>query len=107
MTWETAVWSIVMFDLPVVTKRHQAEATRFRNLLCDLGYARAQYSVYVRYVPTGGTGVPAVRIIRRSVPRRGRVMILHVTDNQWAGALRFANATQEEGPEAPQQLLLF
>lgn len=42
------MWCVVMFDLPVGTKKQRREATRFRNLLLDEGYWRAQYSVYVR-----------------------------------------------------------
>lgn len=43
------MWCLVMFDLPVLTKRQRSEATRFRHFLLDEGFWMAQYSVYVRY----------------------------------------------------------
>ena len=46
------VWCVVMFDLPVATKKQRKEATRFRHLLLDEGFWMLQYSVYVRYSPT-------------------------------------------------------
>ncbi|WP_268750364.1 CRISPR-associated endonuclease Cas2, partial [Corynebacterium argentoratense] len=44
---------MVLFDLPVKTKRQMSEANRFRNELLDLGYQRLQLSVYVQYLPSG------------------------------------------------------
>ena len=32
------VWCVVMFDLPVATKKQRKEATRFRHLLLDEGF---------------------------------------------------------------------
>lgn len=46
------MWCLVMFDLPVKTKRQRHAATVFRNMLLDMGYGMVQYSVYVRYTPT-------------------------------------------------------
>ena len=35
------MWCVVMFDLPVGTKKQRSEANRFRNHLFDLGFCRA------------------------------------------------------------------
>ena len=32
------MWCVVMFDLPVGTKKQRSEANRFRNHLFDLGF---------------------------------------------------------------------
>lgn len=98
------MWSLVMFDLPVKTKLQRSKANRYRHLLIDLGWSREQYSVYVRYVPTGTSVVPEIMQMRQAVPSQGRVEILAITDQQWSKALRFFNA-QEEGPASPPDLL--
>lgn len=35
------MWCLVMFDLPVKTKRQRHAATVFRNMLLDMGYGMA------------------------------------------------------------------
>ena len=37
------MWCLVMFDLPVKTKRQRHAATVFRNMLLDMGYGMVQY----------------------------------------------------------------
>lgn len=39
------MWCLVMFDLPVETKKQRREATRFRNDLLDWGFCMVQLSV--------------------------------------------------------------
>lgn len=104
---EAGVWSIVMFDLPVKTKVQRTHANRYRKLLIDLGWSREQYSVYVRYVPTGVSVVPEITQMRSQIPAQGKVEILAVSDRQWSKALRFYNASPEEPPEPPGLLTLF
>ncbi|WP_460830096.1 CRISPR-associated endonuclease Cas2 [Nocardioides hungaricus] len=101
------MWSVVMFDLPVKTKVQRTKANKYRKLLIDLGWSREQYSVYVRYVPTGTSVVPEIMQMRDQVPRQGRVEIVSITDRQWSKALRFFNAEQEEPSEPPDLLTLF
>ncbi len=101
------MWNLFMFDLPVVTKKQRHDATRFRLLLIDLGWQRAQLSVYVRYVPTGMSVVHEVATMRSQLPPEGRVEIVAITDRQWSKAIRFLNRTQTEQAEAPTLLTLF
>lgn len=101
------MWNLVLFDLPVGTKQQRREATRFRKMLLDLGWSMEQFSVYVRYVPTGTSVAPEIRAMRRQVPAQGKVQIVGITDRQWSKAVRFFNATPEEPPEAPTLLTLF
>ncbi len=104
---EDAVWSMVMFDLPVKTKVQRSCASRFRELLLDLGYQRAQFSVYVRFSPSVSSVIPTVGRIKKNLPAGGEVRIVTVTDRQWATALRFSSARQEKPEDAPLQLAIF
>lgn len=104
---ENGMWNLVLFDLPVKTKEQRRVATQFRHLLLDLGWSMEQYSVYVRYVPTGMSVVPEIQEMRRHVPAQGKVEIVGITDRQWSKAIRFFNSAPEEPPEPPAQLTIF
>ena len=104
---ENGMWTVVMFDLPVKTRAQRGHATRFRKLLIDLGWQMAQYSVYVRYVPTGMSVAPEVRQMKAGVPPQGRVEIVAITDRQWSKAIRFINASSVSPDEPPGLLTLF
>ena len=104
---ENGMWNLVIFDLPVMTKVQRRAATGFRKLLIDLGWSMEQYSVYVRYVPTGMSVAPEVQTIRTRVPAQGKVQIVSVTYRQWSKAIRFVNAIPEEPAGPPDLLTLF
>lgn len=72
------MWCLVMFDLPVKTKRQRHAATVFRNMLLDMGYGMVQYSVYVRYTPTQSGNRATVKMIKDNLPANGLVRILHI-----------------------------
>lgn len=101
------VWALVMFDLPVKTAPQRREATRFRKLLLDQGFLRAQYSVYVRFTPRVAGSRQVWPIIRANLPPGGEVRLLHVTDRQWATAQRFWAGEPASQPPEPQQLTIF
>jgi CRISPR-associated protein Cas2 len=96
-----------MFDLPVKTKKERSRATKFREFLLDLGYQRAQLSVYVRFSPSVSSIIPTVGKIKKNVPNGGEVRIVTITDHQWATALRFSNAKELKSEESPSQLAIF
>lgn len=104
---ERGMWHVVLFDLPVKTREQRGRATRFRLLLLDLGWAMEQYSVYVRYIPTGMSAAPEILEIRRNLPPQGKVEIVGITDRQWSKALRFSNQELDETPVPPMQLTIF
>lgn len=101
------MWSMVMFDLPVKTKTERSRATKFREFLLDMGYQRAQFSVYVRFSPSVSSIIPAVGKIKKNVPDGGEVRIVTITDHQWATALRFSNAREVGYEGTPSQLAIF
>ena len=43
------MWVLAMFDLPVDTKRARRAYTQFRKFLLKDGFAKMQFSVYVRH----------------------------------------------------------
>lgn len=104
---ERGMWNLVMFDLPVKTSLQRRYATGFRNLLIDLGWQMAQYSVYVRYVPTGVSVAPEVQTMKAGLPPHGKVEILAITDRQWAKAIRLINASPAAPESQPELLTLF
>ncbi len=101
------MWCLVMFDLPVQTKKERHAAVVFRDLLLDMGYCMIQFSVYARYTPTAEGNRSTVRTIKENLPPNGKVRVLHVSDNQWANSLRYANLIPEKEVEKPDVLLLF
>ncbi len=104
---DDAMWSLVMFDLPVKTRNQRRDATAFRNMLLDEGYQMAQFSVYVRFSPSVHSILPTIATIKRNLPEGGEVRILAVTDRQWATALRYANASEVTAERSPEQLTIF
>ncbi|MCQ9370449.1 CRISPR-associated endonuclease Cas2 [Corynebacterium sp. 35RC1] len=60
-----------MFDLPVTSKKARREATQFRNHLLDLGFAMAQLSVYVQYLPLSARVSILAKSIKANLPAGG------------------------------------
>lgn len=77
---------VVLFDIPVKTKRERRIATQFRNFLLKDGYYMIQYSVYAR-ICNGLDDLTKhkLRIINHC-PENGSVRMLVMTENsmkQW------------------------
>lgn len=102
-----AMWCVVMFDLPVLTKDQRREASKFRKLLVDCGYSMIQFSVYGKYSPTIQSNQTIEKGIRESLPADGEVRIFHLTDTQWAAATRYIARAKVSNEEHPDQLSLF
>lgn len=100
------MWMMVMFDLPVLTKRQRKRATRFRTDLLDLGFEMAQYSVYMKFCG----GRPAANAlstrVERLVPTEGVVSILAFTDKQYSRMRVFSGGTPDSRQTERGQLLL-
>ncbi len=104
---EDAMWCVIMFDLPVVTKKERKEATKFRKMLVDFGFAMVQFSVYGKFSPSVSSNQKIERFIKAHLPAHGEVRIFHLTDNQWASATRYIAAEKVENESAPDQLAIF
>lgn len=101
------MWLYVMFDLPVGTRAERRAATKFRNSLLDEGFEMAQFSVYLRFAPNKEAAETYINRIRQSLPGRGKVHIVTLTDKQYGNARIFTGKKREQSPGNPNQLLLF
>ena len=77
-------WLLVMFDLPVLTKKQRKAASGFRNKLIDDGYFMVQFSVYARACTDMDRMEKHRDRLRTLVPEAGNVRILFLTDLQWS-----------------------
>lgn len=100
------VWMIVMFDLPVQTKRQRKRAARFRHDLLDLGFEMAQYSVYMKFCGQRAAAEALTRRVEKCVPRQGRVSVLTVTDKQYGRMRVFAGGAAQPAADERGQLVL-
>ncbi len=100
------MWMMVLFDLPVLTKRERKAATRFRNFLLDQGFEMSQYSVYMRFCAGKERVAVHTRRIRENLPRTGKVHILGFTDKQYETMVCFDGRKREPDRKNPEQLVL-
>ncbi len=100
------MWMLVMFDLPVLTKKERKAANAFRQHLLDLGFERSQFSVYLRCCPGKEKVEHYVKSIRGNLPDGGMVDILSFTDRQYENIISF-HAQVRQPRKKTQQLSLF
>jgi len=101
------MWMIVLFDLPVLTPEERKAASLFRKNLLDKGFHMSQLSVYYRLVSGKEALDGYIRDIQESLPRKGRVDVLSITDKQYEGIISFSGKTRGKSKKNPSQLLLF
>jgi len=99
------LWLFVFFDLPVGTKPERGAATRFRNFLKQDGYMMIQFSVYAR-VCRGEEAVDKhLQRVTRSLPQRGSVRALQVTDKQYGRMRLLLGELKKTEKVATQQMV--
>ena len=81
------MWVMVLFDLPVLSKRQRKRAQKFRNDLLDLGFEMAQFSVYMKFCGSRPALDTITNVVERLVPPEGKVSVMSFTDKQY-GAMR-------------------
>ena len=101
------MWLMIFFDLPVVEPQQRKQATQFRNFLLNDGYIMLQYSVYARICKGQETVEKHLKRTHSSLPGKGSIRALQVTDKQYARmAILLGNLVPEERNDG-QQLLFF
>lgn len=101
------MWVLVFFDLPTNTKKEVKAATEFRKRLIGDGFSMFQFSVYVRHCASAENADVHIKRTKSSLPEKGRVGILRITDKQF-GSMELFNAKETESlPEEGIQLELF
>ena len=100
------MWLFVFFDLPVGTKPERAAANRFRNFLKNDGYMMIQFSVYARVCRGGEAVEKHISRLKKSLPSRGSVRALQVTERQYARMKILIGEQKKNERVAKEQLLL-
>jgi len=98
---------MVLFDLPVRSKRQRKRAVRFRNVLLDNGFEMAQFSVYLRFCASKEIFDTYTRRVRSSVPEQGSVHVIGFTDKQYEKMLCFQGGVADSQRQKPRQYELF
>lgn len=101
------MWMIVLFDLPVLTKKERKAATKFRNFLLDEGFEMSQFSVYMRFLAGKEQAEALTRRVEKGVPPTGKVHIVCLTDRQYENIVCFDGRKREPAKKNPGQLTLF
>ena len=101
------MWILVMFDLPVLTKKEIKEANKFRNFLKDMGFEMAQFSVYTRFIGSKEKSAKYIRAIENKLPRGGKVSILFFTDKQFEDIISFKAKIRQDSPKKTQAFMQF
>ena len=101
------MWLICMFDLPTGTSKERKSATDFRNFLLDEGFERAQFSVYMRHLPSRERSDFLIKRVIGQVPKNGNVSLIAITDKQFGNIVSYHNLKSEKPVQKFEQLVLF
>ncbi len=102
-------WMLVLFDLPVTTKRERDQATRFRKKLLGDGYSMLQFSVYMRSCSSWERMKKHARRLRLFAPEGGNIRAILMTEKQWVKSIAIVSETyrKQKKTDQPHQLSLF
>jgi CRISPR-associated protein Cas2 len=101
------MWVMVLFDLPVETKKDRKNYAEFRKMMLKDGFTMFQFSTYLRHCPSRENADVHVKRVKNKLPPKGHVGILTVTDKQFGMMQIFHGQEEKEKPPIPQQLQLF
>ncbi|MGI5846822.1 MAG: CRISPR-associated endonuclease Cas2 [Candidatus Cryptobacteroides sp.] len=101
------MWVLVLFDLPVTTKKEIKAANSFRKSLIEYGFTMFQFSIYLRHCPSKENAEMHIMRVKRCLPEKGKVGILYVTDKQFSAMKLFIGQRSSALPAVEQQLELF
>ena len=101
------MWMIVLFDLPVLTKKERKAATKFRQFLLDQGFEMSQFSVYMRMCAGKEQAEARAKLVAQNAPATGKVHIVFITDKQYENIVSVDGRKRERKHKNPDQLSLF
>jgi CRISPR-associated protein Cas2 len=101
------MWVLVMFDLPTETAHDRKVYAKFRKKLLQDGFSMFQFSMYIRHCPSRENADVHIQRAKNSLPEKGHVGILCITDKQFGMMEIFYGYTKVETPEVGQQLEMF
>lgn len=100
--------AIVIFDLPVTTKKERKTATSFRKFLLDDGFEMLQFSVYTRLCPDRDNAHTHLDRLKKNAPKSGSIRMLMLTERQFTDMYVVAGEkSSQEISDRPQQLAFF
>jgi CRISPR-associated protein Cas2 len=100
------MWVVVMFDLPVDTKKARRAYTQFRKGLLKDGFTKMQFSVYIRHCASEENTEVHTQRVQWMVPDDGEVRIINITDKQFE-RMRVFWGKRRKPPEQPAAQLEF
>ena len=101
------MWVIVLFDLPVDTKKSRKEAAVFRKNLLRDGFTMMQFSIYVRHCASSENATVHIQRVKNMLPEYGNVVIFSLTDKQFSNMEIFSCKKKKENKSEGVQLELF
>lgn len=101
------MWVVAMFDLPVDTKAARRQYALFRKALLKDGFARMQYSVYIRHCASEENADVHVQRVQLNLPPDGEVRLLCITDKQFERMRVFWGKRRTRTEQPPAQLEFF
>lgn len=101
------MWLVAMFDLPVDTKESRKQYAQFRKQLIQDGFAKMQFSVYIRHCASEENADVHVARVERALPPDGEVHVLGITDKQFERMRVFWGRMRKPVESPPAQLELF
>lgn len=101
------MWMMVIFDLPVQTKKQRKEYTHFRKFLVDEGFSMLQFSVYAQYCSSRDVMETLTKKVRDHLPPEGQVRIFGLTERQYQEMYVFYGHSQGEAEDPPEMFLFW
>lgn len=101
------LWILVFFDLPTDTAKDRKIYSTFRKKLLKDGFTMFQFSIYLRHCASRENADVHIRRVKKSLPQKGQIGILTVTDKQFGMMELFYGKQEQELPETKHQLELF
>ncbi|MBA8773584.1 CRISPR-associated endonuclease Cas2 [Staphylococcus schleiferi subsp. coagulans] len=74
---------MIMFDLPVETKKQRRIYSKFRKRLLENGFLMMQYSIYIKSVANKDAADFSVLQVKQFLPQEGHVRSLIITEKQY------------------------
>jgi len=101
------MWVLVLFDLPTETKKEKKAYSDFRKRLISDGFTMFQFSIYIRHCASKENADVHIQRVKSSLPSRGQVGIMCITDKQFGAIELFIGKKEEKVSTPGQQLELF
>lgn len=98
---------MVFFDLPTETKKERKAHSDFRKKLILDGFTMFQFSIYIRHCPSFENATVHIRRVKNSLPEKGQVGILSVTEKQFGSMELFYGVKKTVTSTPYQQLEMF